>query len=148
MIHQKNITVTSESSSKELIVKKDWYLITKDNKQQFKLDSNASYEVLTRLIIEKNSEIPDNSKYYKLNAYENNQRLAGYIMEGNLSLANAKIKNNYNDLEGKFLSKYSSFFISVPQTKNKGKRYSYYTFKLPKNSEDRVLIKILKYESK
>ena len=146
--YQKNITVTSESSSKELIVKKDWYLITKDNKQQFKLDSNASYEVLTRLIIEKNSEIPDNSKYYKLNAYENNQRLASYIMEGNLSLANAKIKNNYNDLEGKLLSKYSSFFISVPHAINKGKKYSYYTFKLPKNSEDRILIKILKYGSK
>ena len=146
--HQKNITITSESNSKELKVKKDWYLITKNNKQQFKLDSNASYEVFTRLIIDEDLEVQNNTKYYKLNAYENNQKLATYIMEGNLSITNAKIKNDYNDLEGKLLSKYSSFFISVPQAINKGKKYSYYTFKVPKNSEDRILIKILKYGSK
>ena len=65
-------------------------------------------------------------------------------MEGNLSVTNTKIDSKHSGLEGKFLSKYSSFFISVPQTK---KKYSYYTFKLPKEDENKILIKILEYGS-
>ena len=109
------------------------------------LDSNKKYQVLTRLIIDDLEAEDKSQKYYELIAYENNQKLANYIMEGNPSATNAKIESNYNDLYGKFLSKYSSFFISVPNT---NKKYSYYTFRLPREGEYKVLIKILGYEPK
>jgi len=139
--YQKNITI-SESGSNE---KKDWYLITKDNKQQFKLDSQGRYQILTRLVIDELKNNDNVLEYYELMAYENNQKLGNYIMEGNLSIANARVETDYSGLSGKFLSKYSSFLVSVPQTTRK---YSYYTFKLPKEDKRKILIKILEYDSK
>ena len=139
--YQKNITV-SESGENE---KRDWYLVAQNNKQQFKLDSNKRFQVLTRLILDDLEVESENQIYYELIAYENNQKLGNYIMEGNPSATNARIETDYNGLSGKFLSKYSSFFISVPKM---SKKYSYYTFKLPKEDKRKVLIKILEYESK
>ena len=135
--YQKNITV-SESGKNQ---KKDWYLITADNKQQFKLDPNGKYQVLTRLILD--DSLLDEQQYYKLIAYENNQKLGSYILEGNPSLANAIVEKASKGLKGKALSKYSSFFISTPDN---NKKYSYYTFKLPKEDNNKVIIKILEYE--
>ncbi|MBI45184.1 MAG: hypothetical protein CMG66_03345 [Candidatus Marinimicrobia bacterium] len=135
--YQKNITV-SESGKNQ---KRDWYLLTSDNKQQFKLDPNGRYQVLTRLVL--GNKVLDEQQYYKLIAYENNQKLGSYIMEGNPSLTNAIIEKSSKNLKGKLLSKYSSFFISVPDNNEK---YSYYTFKLPKEDDSKVLIKILEYE--
>jgi len=139
--YQKNITV-SESGENE---KKDWYLITQNNKQQFKLDSNKKYQVLTRLIFDDLKTENNIEEYYEIIAYENNQKLANYIMEGNPSTTNAVIDSDYKNLSGKFLSKYSSFLVSVPET---NKKYSYYTFKLPREDRRKVLIKILGYEPK
>jgi len=139
--YQKNITV-SESGENE---KRDWYLVTQNNKQQFKLDSNKRYQVLTRLILDDLEVESENQTYYELISYENNQKLGNYIMEGNPSATNARIETDYNGLSGKYLSKYSSFFVSVPKM---SKKYSYYTFKLPKEDKRKMLIKILEYESK
>ena len=66
-------------------------------------------------------------------------------MEGNVSTANTKIESDYNGLSGKALSKYSSFFVSVPKM---NKKYSYYTFRLPKEDERQILIKILEHGSR
>ena len=139
--YQKNITVSESGENK----KKDWYLITENNKQQFKLESNKKYQVLTRLVLDNLEQENNIEEYYELIAYENNQKLANYIMEGNLSTTNTSIESDYENLSGKFLSKYSSFFISVPGS---NKKYSYYTFKLPRDDQRKVLIKILGYESK
>ena len=120
-------------------------MLTKDNKQQFKLGSKKIYQVLTRLVLG-DLEIQDkDQEYYELITYENNQKLANYIMEGNTSATNTRVESDYSGLAGKLLSKYSSFFISAPQTSRK---YSYYTFKLPKDDEHEILIKILEHESK
>ena len=138
--YQKNITV-SESGENE---KKDWYLISENNKQQFKLDAMGKYQVLTRLVLDDLENKDNVLEYYELIAYENNQKLGNYIMEGNPSATNARVETDYRGLSGKFLSKYSSFLVSVPKT---DKKYSYYTFKLPKEDEHKILIKILEYGS-
>ena len=100
--------------------------ITKDN----------IYEILS---IDKLLQICNNLKKTKV------LKLGNYIMEGNPSATNARIETDYNGLSGKYLSKYSSFFVSVPKM---SKKYSYYTFKLPKEDKRKMLIKILEYESK
>ena len=55
-----------------------------------KLDPNGKYQVLTRLVLDDGSL--DEQQHYKLIAYENNQKLGSYILEGNPSSANAVIE--------------------------------------------------------
>jgi len=133
--YQKKISISYEDGIK----RNDWYLIDSNLKQQFMLDENKIYKVITR-------EVKSDSNKglnYSVNVTENGQFLGKYIFEGNLSNKNAYINTDYLNLKNKKLSKENSFLVSVPNDNDINREYAYYTFSSDKNI---LLIKLIEYE--
>ena len=139
--YQKNISIYTNAEDTSWT--KDWYLLTKINKQQFKLKANSFYKVYSRLIIDDNKV--DIIRYYDFHVKENNQKLGNYLFEGPNSTSSAYIKTNYLDIYNKVLGKENYFSLTVPEPKDENKNYSYYTFDVGANDTNKVLIKIIEY---
>ena len=133
--YQKKISISYEDGIK----RNDWYLIDSKLKQQFMLDENKIYKVITRKV---KSDSTDQLNY-SIDVSENGQFLGEYIFEGNLSNKNAYISSDYLDLKNRKLSKENSFYVSVPNDSNINREYAYYTFSSDKNI---LLIKLIEYE--
>ena len=137
---QKKITV--EYLKDDSIVKsKGWFLINKDNKQEFILESNSLVRILCRSIIKDKEDISN----YSVKVYENSQWMGNYMFDEFLSENDAKVITSYKNLKDSSLSRARSFYISVPT--NKTINYSYYMFSVDDESDDDLLIKIIEYEN-
>ena len=133
--YQKRVSISYEDGTK----RSDWYVINNNLKQQFMLDEDKLYKVITREIKTESSK----ESNYSILVNENGQFLGEYIFEGDLSSKNAYVYTDYLELKNKKLSKENSFFVSVPNNNDANREYAYYTF----GSENNILlIKLIEYE--
>ena len=137
---QKNISIEYLNNNKK-IESKGWFLVTKDNKQEFMVSSNSLVRVFCRYVVA-DSDISN----YTMKVRENGQWIGNYMFDKVLTENEAKIITNYKNIKSNVLSKTRSFYLSVPYSEDTN--YSYYSFSLSDTADqnEKILIKIIEYE--
>ena len=137
--YQKNISIQYLNDNKKT-KSKGWFLVSKENKQEFMISSNTLVRVLCRSVIG-----DDNPLSYTVRTHENGQWIGNYMFDNVSTENDAKIVTDYKKIKNNKLSKTRSFYLTVPS--NQDTDYSYYSFSLPNDSDnEKVLIKVIEYE--
>ena len=138
---QKNLTVEYLKDDKKT-KSKGWFLVDRNNKQEFIVSSNSLVRVFCRSLID-----DDNASNYTVKVYENGQWLANYMFDEVLTESQAKVLTDYKKIKNISLSKTRSFYLSVPYVEDID--YSYYSFSIPATAseDEKILIKIVEYEN-